>query len=600
MKRLPATRPNAWVRLAIYAGALFAGSLGDGFVGHPAQSVEITVAGGEVRGSFDTTLSIGAAMRVSDQDEGIIGRENGGQANSVNGDNGNLNYESGDPTSLSGKVTHELELGWKNLGFFSRAFYFYDTVVMDMETARTSISNRARDEIGRDFTLLDAYGAVDFNVGDVYVTLKGGNQVLSWGESTFIQNGINTVSPVDVSKLRVAGAELRDGFTAIPMAQAFVALTDRFSVEGFYQIAWDHTEIEPEGTFFSTNDFASPGGKYVMLGFGAPGISDDPVFMDANIPVGSAVPRQRDRDPGDDGQFGAVLRWFEPALANTEFGFYYTKLHSRLPLISAITGTEIGLADGNYAETARYFREFPEDIDTYGFSFNTEVPWLNSALQGEFAFHAEQPLQVDDVELLFAALTPVSSALFGQNQLGVYDFDEEITGWRARDVWQTQLTATKLFGPRFGTDQIAIVGEYGITVVPDLEDPEVLRYEAPGTYTSGNPFFTEQRVQPETQIDGFPDDTSMGYRLVARAELISAIGVFNLTPQIAWSHDFRGTTPSPLGNFIEGRKTVTASVGVEYLVSWTGQIAYTNSFGGDEFNLLADRDFVSVTASYSF
>ena len=473
---------------ALVAAVLFAGAL----AAPESLAIEISLADGEVRGSFDTTISIGASLRVSEADQAIIGRENGGDANSVNGDNGNLNYESGDFTSVSGKITHELELGYKNFSVFSRAFYFYDTIVTDSDPARTAISDRAKDEIGRDFELLDAYGAVDFSLGDVYVTVRGGNQVLSWGESTFIQNGINTISPIDVSKLRVAGAELRDGLTAVPMGQIFLGLSDRFSAEGFYQMAWDHTEIEPEGTFFSTNDFASPGGEFVMLGFGAPGISDNPVFMDANIPVGSAVPRQRDRDAKDEGQFGAVLRWFEPKFNDTEFGFYFTRLHSRLPVISAVTGTEIGLADGNYAATARYFREFPEDVDTYGFSFNTEIPAVNTALQGEFAYHVDQPLQVDDVELLFAALTPVSAPLFGQNQLGVYGFDEEITGWRPKDVWQTQFTLTKLFGPNLGSDQIAVLGEYGVTVIPDLEDQDVLRYEAAGTYTSGNPFFTEQ------------------------------------------------------------------------------------------------------------
>ena len=39
--------------------------------------------------------------------------------------------------------------------------------------------------------------------------------MINWGESTFIQGGINVVNPVDVSRLRVAGAELKEAFLPI-------------------------------------------------------------------------------------------------------------------------------------------------------------------------------------------------------------------------------------------------------------------------------------------------------------------------------------------------------------------------------------------------
>ncbi len=570
-------------------------------VAAPALAIELWPKSTKVRGRFDTTISLAATMRVSDRDLGIIGRENGGFANSVNGDNGNLNYSQWGLTSSSSKVTHELELTYGNYAVFGRAFYFYDAEIMQWDgQTRTPITDRAEDEIGRDFTLLDAYVRAHNNLGGLSTTLRVGNQVLSWGEGTFIQNGINTISPIDVSKLRVAGAELRDGLTAIPLVDATVGLGDRFSLEGFYTFAWDHTEIEPEGTFFSTNDFASPGGNTVLLGFGEPGIGDNPTFGGANIPVGTAVPRQQDRDAKDSGQFGFAFRWFEPKLNDTEFGFYFTRLHSRLPLISALTGTAIGLADGNYAASARYFREFPEDIDTYGFSFNAELGAGGLALQGEVSYRTDQPLQMDDVELLLAALTPVSAALFGQNQIGIFGFDEEITGYKRKDMVQAQMTGTKILGPKLGADQMVVLGEVGFTHIQDIEDKDVLRYEASGTYTSGTQFFTAAGIQPETQINGFPDPWSWGYRLVVRSEHNNVIGPVGFLPQIAWAHDVNGTTPVPIANFVEGRKTITASLTATYLFSWKARLSYTNSFGGNEFNLLTDRDFASLSISNSF
>ena len=582
-----------------------------------ASAVEFSLANGELNGSLDGSVSIGAAFRASSPDMDLIGRAvEGGTANSVNGDDGNQNYDSGNLVSGAGRINYEAEARWKNLSAFGRAFYLYDAVIMNSDTKRTPLSTRAEDELGNDFTLQDAYLALDVPVGSSYLTLRGGNMVLSWGESTFIQNGINAVNPVDVAKIRAAGSEIKDALSAVPMATASLGINERFSVEGFYQFIWDHTEIEPDGTFFSTNDFASPGGENVWLGFG--GIADTTTTVpQAAWPVGMAVPRQHDRDARDDGQFGGALRWFEPNLNDTEFGFYYTKLHSRLPLISAITGTEQGLANLDYASSARYFREFPEDIETFGFSINTELLNTGTAVQGEVSMKKDQPLQVDDVELLFAALTPLNvraasgvhagELVFEQNQLGDFDFEEEISGYRRKDVLQAQITLTQSIGPHFGADQFIALGEVGGTFVQDMEDPAVLRYEAPGTYTSGNAFFTEAITasgsppQPATENpDAFADDTSWGYRLVLRGDYNGVIGSINLQPQIAWSHDVSGTTPSPIVNFIEGRKTITTSVTASYLFSWNFQVSYTNSFGGDIYNLLTDRDFVAFTVGYSY
>jgi hypothetical protein len=107
-------------------------------------------------------------------------------------------------------------------------------------------------------------------------------------------------------------------------------------------------------------------------------------------------------------------------------------------------------------------------------------------------------------------------------------------------------------------------------------------------------------IQPATTTDGFADDFSWGYRILLRAEYLGAVGAVNLSPQIAFAHDVDGTTPQPLGNFVEGRKAVTLSLAASYLNSLQALVSYTNFFGGGDFNLLKDRDFVSISLSYSF
>ncbi|MCB2107297.1 MAG: DUF1302 domain-containing protein [Rhodobacteraceae bacterium] len=576
-------------------------------VSSPVLAVDFTLPNG-ITGSFDTTFTVGASIRTQGRDQDLIGIVNGGRAFSINGDNGNLNFSKGDFVSLRASGVNELELDAGNLTFFTRVNYFYDQINRSATLDRTPLADEARHLAGLDFDLLDLYVTGYFDLGDNPLTMRLGKQVLSWGESTFIQNGINVINPFDVTKLRGAGTELREGVVPVPIVQASLGLGD-FSIEGFYQLGWDHTEIEAEGTFFSTNDFASPGGQNVFLRFGLPpGPIDNPPSL-SQPPVGSIVPRDPDRDAKDSGQFGVALRYLATELNDTEFGAYYIKYHSRLPVLSGRTGKLLGIVGGDYARTAGYFREFPEDIKLAGFSLNTVLGTV--ALQAEYSYHWDQPLQADDVELLFAALSPLDPLLglplppgtpvFGRSQLGPYGFEQEVRGWRRKDYSQAQATATELLANVGPFDQVALVGEVGFTKVHNLEDPSVLRYEGPGTFTSANPFFTQLTLQPATaDAKGFADSFSWGYRLVFRGDINNAIGAVTLTPQVAFSHDVKGTTPSPIANFVDGRISSTFSLGASYLNQWQASLAYTVSTGGGNYNLLRDRDFLSFTVSYSF
>ena len=95
--------------------------------------------------------------------------------------------------------------------------------------------------------------------------LRVGRQVASWGESTFIQNGINSINPVDVSAFRRPGAEIKEGLLPVAMVTIAAGLTDALSVEAFYQLEWEKTVIDGCGTYFSTADVAGTGCNVVTL-----------------------------------------------------------------------------------------------------------------------------------------------------------------------------------------------------------------------------------------------------------------------------------------------------------------------------------------------
>ena len=58
-----------------------------------------------------------------------------------------------------------------------------------------------------------AFCTLSGDVASVQAAIAAGRQVISWGESTFIQAGINNaINHFDVSALRVPGSELREAY----------------------------------------------------------------------------------------------------------------------------------------------------------------------------------------------------------------------------------------------------------------------------------------------------------------------------------------------------------------------------------------------------
>jgi len=624
---------------------------------------------GEVKGHFDTTLSVGGLYRLNPPSPDLYGISNtyngvAGKQRSVNADDGDLNYGSSLVSALL-KASHDLELNYKNSGLFVRGFYFTDFVNTNGQRKKAALSNEAQRIVGEGGELLDAYVYFKPTLGTMPARLAIGKQVLSWGESTFIPNGINSVNPIDVAKLRTPGSELKEALRPLNMVSASLGLTDKLTAEAFYLLDWERTRVDPPGTYFSTNDFVARGGTKVYLGFGA--INDGSSL--------GAIMRGTDSEPGASGQWGLAFRYLAENLNNTEFAVYYMNYHSRLPVISArtptvpvngalaasdsaallqantafmtglvtavgptnvasslstligatLTGVPAGALPATLqpfyatvasvtgqlaqrellksAATGNYLIEFPEDIHLFGASFNTNLAGV--ALQGELSYRNNQPFQVDDVELLFAALSPLSSR-FSYNQLGSYALNTYIPGYRRHKVWTGQLTATKVARGIFGADQTTMIAEVGY-VHADIPNPGTLRYDGPGTFVGGDINYMNASGSNASGVEplyepasAFATKFSWGYQLVGRLDYNNAFAGVNVSPLVLFSHDVSGNTPLPMGNFREGRKTVTVGADFSFQNAWALELRYVNFFGAGRYNLLGDRDYVSATLKYSF
>ncbi len=708
----PFTDPRR--RLSALALALAAAST---FAIRDADAVEFSNESGSLTGSWDTTLSYGQAWRIESRDCRLIATANGGCGRSPNIDDGNLNYGT-DMYSSAFKAVTELSVNYRQVGAFVRASGFYDLEVQDSPTDRTPLTASARDLVGSYTRLLDAFAYARFDLGSMPAELRLGRQAVSWGESTFIQNGISVINHFDVAALRVPGSELKEGFLPQEMVNFSVQFSDRWSAQAIYLTDWNATIPEATGSYFSSNDFAAIGGDKVFLGFGA--------FSDQGVdfrPLGGtliqgfqAVTRAPDRRPDDDGQYGFNVKYFSPDFNNgTEFGLYYLNYHSRLPLISGRTGTAAGIANAwgaanaaqaaafglagglppaaaiaaaaqagvgasrtnalrfvgdltlaqaaeyatiaartllagggtagvgvqasnlathEYAKTARYFVEYPEDIQMIGLSFNTQLQTGGVALQGELTYRQDVPLQYDDVELLFAALTPFEaglgllnamapagtpltafappacttvSTLNACNQLGRYGVDQEVRGWGLHDTWQAQFTATKTFANVLKAAQMVVVLESAVSHVVGLPskisggpNARGLRYNGPGTSVSGNAELASRHFNEVEPIERFADTTSWGYRLAGRLDYPGLMGPWNVVPRFSWQHDVSGTSPGPGGNFVEGRYGLTLGVAANLQAKWEIDFAWTTFGGAGRFNDINDRDFVASSIKYSF
>ena len=602
-------------------------------VSHQAQAFTFGDQDG-FSGIVNTTIGYGIGWRTEDAADDLIGKAHfnplvstlgfGSPAQiaapgrySVNGDDGDIAYEKWSPISNAVNAVVEISLNYgPDWGGFIRATGFYDFENND----RDNLSNAAKTRVGTQSRILDAFVFHSFQMGGQQAMVRFGRQVVSWGESTFIQGGINAINPVDVSKLRVAGSELKSAFLPVNMLWGTYNFTDNFSAEAFYLLDFQKTDPDPTGSYFSTNDFAVIGGRYVMLNFGTvpqPVINTD-LFnevclqrnyaaSDSGLPASlvaagcsAAFPRSDTQLAKDSGQGGFALRYLAESLNNTEFGFYAMNYHSRLPLISGIAITNASPTSGSY------YTEYPENIHLFGVSFNSQLEASGIALQGELSYRPNAPFQVDDVELLFAGLSPLNSLIpqpYMQfnSQLGQYLPGDHISSYERHKSTQLQFTATKVFGPGnwMGSDQLALVGEIGFN---DTDLPDNLRFNGDGTDTGGGgDINTGVGRNPITQPGGFPTDFSWGYRLAGKATYDNVWGTaLTLAPRLAYYQDVNGTTPGPGGSFVEGRKSLSIGVEANYLSKWTFDLAYTSFFGGGSYNLIHDRDFVQVAARYSF
>ena len=178
---------------------------------------------------------------------------------SINSDDSRLNFDSGDLTGGTFKLTSDIEASSGPWRVFSRITAFYDAVLMDDNSfERSGLDEAGEEEVGANIKLLDFFVDYEGKLGNVPYLIRAGKQVINWGESTFVVGGNSVFNAIDVPAFRRPGAEVKEALIPIEALFASASLTDNLSVEAYYG-GWDSFIIDPSGSPFSGSD-AVPGG----------------------------------------------------------------------------------------------------------------------------------------------------------------------------------------------------------------------------------------------------------------------------------------------------------------------------------------------------
>lgn len=587
--------------------------------------------------NWNTTVSVGAMWRAQNPDNKLYTANNGATVGLGGGSGGspsdanNLNYREGDRVSTLYKVLSEVNVKHDEMGGMLRIKAWHDQA-LDNEsagygnqangyTSHSGLSDATFPNLQRfeGVQLLDAYVYNSFDVANRPLQIRLGRQVINWGESLFIQ-GVNQINPIDVSALRKPGTEIKEAFLPVWAAYGNLGLGGGASVEAFYQFAWEPTNVDGCGTYWSSVD----------TGVGVhPGACDKITLGSrssaADIANGAYAPVIDGRGGRNSGQFGAAVKLPVEAI-DTEFGLYAMNVSARTPIISTRTGDwgganaaqKLALSGGAFTllnpimasqlngaplgvKTASAYWEYPNDVQYYGVSAATNLDgWSVGA---EVSYTPNLPVQRNGNDLLNGMLTgtgPLGGKFAGAGSLS------DVQGYDKLQKGQLQVNGIKQFGGILGSAKSTFMGEVALQVndAPDYKDGTSVRYGRAfifGTASSaGNNTCNTTNPQSDgCRNDGFVTPFAWGYRMRGELEYPQFMGSpLTFTPSLSIAHDVSGISAD--NQMIEDRVQTGVNARFSYDNRYSLDMGYVHFADWAKYDPLRDHDFYSLSLSATF
>jgi Protein of unknown function (DUF1302) len=586
--------------------------------------IEFTTEDGSIKTDIVSTIGIGFGYRLKAMDPALNGEP--GSPNEVqwgDGYYGDRNYGQHQLFSAQIKGTHEVLTDYSS-GFKSmvRATYMYDPAA-EKNISYVDFTDAARNQIARDFRLLDAWISKDFEINGNKARWRFGNQVQNWGESLYAVGGISQTNSLDYQKLAIPGTLLKEAVIPAPMFSFGSSFGNGFTFDSYYQFRWNRNVVPPVGSYFSYNNLFGQGAQYydnpqsVFAGPGADAylarvlygggrvsqaqllsafkslgqITLDPAYGYVNSYLGTV------QSPKNSGQYGLSLH-YRPEGLSLDLGAYVMNYHDKAPVLNFITtpGSSITQNSFQYA--------FLEDRKMYGLSANFPVGAV--AVGWELSYRPK-----DAVELGYCGASPDSARAALADAVGVTN----CPGYKDYERYQSHLTQQIYIEPSLwqgaggtilnllggATSAIFTAEEVGV-YMPGFDANNPIN-TAPGVYQmvdAGYAFWHNSAFTGGTNFSwGYTLDFNWTYDG-------SVIKGWQLTPGATFYDSVKGDTPDVNANFFHGARAVNM-----YLLfnqspgpsgrNWSAGLNYTMYFGGDDLRQpYSDRDFVGGFVQYNF
>lgn len=581
----------------------------------PAWAADVSF--GPVNGTFNSTLTLGAAARAQGVDCRLVGDTTsscGASANQAQwaaGDDGDLNYRRGDLFTGYLKGSHELVLNLpSDITFMARGSWLRDWAADT--TQRSDLSADAKRQIVYNKQMLDLWVSKKFSIGDAASRVRIGNQVINWGESLFGLGGINATNAYDLQRLLTPGTQVKEAILPSPIISFASNVAPGWNIEAYLQRGWKRVRFAPAGSYFSVADYYDRGRRSV--GFdnanfnvtGPDAISMAPgargnLSQQQEIALMTADGRsfpfstaENDITPRKTGQGGISAHW-KPSNTDWDLGFYYVRYHDQMPVL-----------EFNNAAAQLQWR-FLENRELYGVSGNTQVG--NWAVGTELSYRPREAIALSGC---FNAGGPTDANTNGAPVSNCPGWiDQKKLQWHLTGMLQLQPSEHREVLGALGADTAYLSTELVVIHFPGMRSDKRFTRTIDGVQVDqvAQAAYGIWLDPTRTTVQGAGTATSAGYVVdfnwTYDGKLIPG---WQVTPGVTFSHSFLGDTPTFLGNYLHDAKALNLYMLFNQNPTvWQAGLNYTTYFGGKQRQagdivrqLYADRDFVGLFVSRTF
>ncbi|MBF7729758.1 DUF1302 domain-containing protein [Pseudomonas sp. N040] len=510
-----------------------------------AQAIEVDVGNPDVAVRFDNTLKYNYGVRTESADQKML--------NTPNNNDGDYNFRHAG-TNITNRVDilSEVDVVYKeSMGFRVSAAGWYDKAYDNTGSNSNGFVNGAASSTsqllggvnpaqqnpfintygatnpsshlsnyaqryysGPSGEILDAFVFYSTEVGDEsLLSFKVGQTNTFWGET--LLNPIHSVSygqsGLDLAKLASSpGTEAKELF--VPRNQLFTSFTlnSDWTFAGQYFLDWDAARLPEAGTYYGGADVLDQGGQSFVLGHSSTGVLPANQF--------SIVPRGKDYEPDDAGDWGLMAKW-APEWLDGSLGAYYRNTSDILPQ-SYLGGSTVSAGNVNVAlpickfigvptcvkaqaggnlvnslADTEYGLAYAEDIDIFGISLSKNIEGVS--VGSDLNYRHNMPLAsitaIFSPELandlyanLYSGAIPLGSTLALPARgagTGVVDQREiDNSTFATGDTLHWVVNGLTTFADTPVFDSATLLGEVYTSYLVSLDDDNSALYKGKSTY----------------------------------------------------------------------------------------------------------------------